>query len=462
MTVLHETMHISRPVHEVFAYIADFSTCTEWDSTAISSVKGAGPLGLGSTFDVVCALPLGSLNLHYEIIEWLPNEKVVLRGTCRFFDIEDTILFRGGDSTTVEYTAHISYKGWLSRFASQLEPGLKRMGYASVCVGMKTALEDDNPAPALSAKNARADRWLATALARFSRRGYRQGREDWLPVSAYMGDKHVLITGATSGLGLATAQALAAKGARLTLVARDKNKGESLVQQLIADTGNQHITLELANLELMTDIRQLVGRLLDKDETIDVLVNNAGALFNTRQLTAEGLEKNFALLLLGPCILTEGLYPLLKKSSQGRVINVLSGGLYTQKLCVDNLQGEIGDYSGSTAYALNKRALLVKTEQWAEQWQKEGIVVNAMHPGWADTPGVQSALPLFRSITRPILRTPAEGADTIIWLSIAKEAAKVTGQFFLDREPRTTHLLQKTREDEVARVELEKIIEEYV
>ena len=135
------------------------------------------------------------------------------------------------------------------------------------------------------------------------------------------------------------------------------------------------------------------------------------------------------MLLAGPYRLTEGLRPLLKQAAASRgvarVVNVLSGGMYTQKIDVEDLQSERGEYSGSVAYARAKRGLLIVTEEWARRWAKDGIVVNAMHPGWADTPSMVSALPEFHRVTEKVLRRPAEGADTIVWLATATEAGKV-------------------------------------
>ena len=138
---------------------------------------------------------------------------------------------------------------------------------------------------------------------------------------------------------------------------------------------------------------------------------------------------------------------MLVKASAPRVVNVVSGGMYSQKLDVDALlNNDEGDYSGSATYARQKRALMVLTEEWAEKWKGQGIVVNAMHPGWADTPGVRSSLPMFRKLTRAVLRTSEEGADTIVWLAVAREASAVSGKLFLDREVRSTHLLKTTIE----------------
>ena len=129
------------------------------------------------------------------------------------------------------------------------------------------------------------------------------------------------------------------------------------------------------------------------------------------------------------------------------MINIVSGGMYSQKLIVDSLLNENkASYSGSAAYAREKRALMVLTEEWARDWADDGIVVNAMHPGWADTPGVQNSLPEFRRITSSVLRSVQEGADTIVWLAVASEAGQTSGKLFLDREQRSTHLMKKTRE----------------
>jgi NAD(P)-dependent dehydrogenase (short-subunit alcohol dehydrogenase family) len=118
--------------------------------------------------------------------------------------------------------------------------------------------------------------------------------------------------------------------------------------------------------------------------------------------------------------------------------------MYATGLALDDLQYEKAIYDGSRAYARTKRALVTMTEMWAEQLQNSGVVVHAMHPGWADTPGVAGSLPAFHAITRCFLRTAEQGADTITWLAAAEEAAKVTGMFWLDREPHTTHVFPGT------------------
>lgn len=448
MTVLHEQIEVSRPVHEVFTYIADFTTTREWDSTATSAEKlTPGPVAEGTRFAVTCAAPIGSIKLVYEVTRLEPDSGITLKGESRFFTIEDRITFTPtGAGTRIDYRAEFFFPPVLERMASIFEGGLQRMGRQSMA-GMREALEDDYPPPEESVASRLADRMLLPGLARFTRLGYLQGRRNWHPISAYLGDKHIVITGASAGLGYAAAMELARRGASLTLVMRNPDKAEQVVEAIATETGNKRLHVELADLSLLTEVDDLVRRLQHRGDAIDVLINNAGALFNPRGETPEGIEQSLALLLLSPHRLTEGLKPLLDKAGQPRVINVVSGGMYSQKLDLPALLGETEErYSGSVAYARAKRALMVVTEHWAQAWADDGVVVNAMHPGWADTPGVQSALPEFRSLTRRVLRTPEQGADTIVWLAAATEAGQLSGRLFLDRRPHTTHMLKSTRE----------------
>ena len=120
--------------------------------------------------------------------------------------------------------------------------------------------------------------------------------------------------------------------------------------------------------------------------------------------------------------------------------------MYSQRIAVDDLQMKREPYDGTTAYARTKRGQVILTELWAERLRPRGIVVHAMHPGWADTPGVASSLPRFYKVMKPLLRTPAQGADTVVWLCASDKAAKSTGRFWHDRKPRPTHRLRRTEE----------------
>jgi NAD(P)-dependent dehydrogenase (short-subunit alcohol dehydrogenase family) len=165
----------------------------------------------------------------------------------------------------------------------------------------------------------------------------------------------------------------------------------------------------------------------------------------------DGYEMTFATMVLGPFVLTNGLAPLLERTAAGagrtRVINVASGGMYLQGLHLDDLEMERERYHGSVAYSRAKRAQVVLTGLWARRWRDLGIVVHAMHPGWADTPGLEEGLPRFRRLIRARLRTPEEGADTIVWLAASDEAVRSTGRFWLDRRPRPTETIPGTAVD---------------
>ncbi len=175
-------------------------------------------------------------------------------------------------------------------------------------------------------------------------------------------------------------------------------------------------------------------------------MNNAGALFPERAVTSEGIERTFALDLLGHYVLTEALIPRLEASAPARIVNVTSGGMYTQRISTSDLEASRGEYDGRKQYARMKRGQVILTEVWAKRLEDSGVVVHAMHPGWVDTPGVESGIPLFHRVMKPVLRTVEAGADTIVWLAASDQAAASTGLFWHDRRPRPTHRVARTRE----------------
>jgi NAD(P)-dependent dehydrogenase (short-subunit alcohol dehydrogenase family) len=234
-------------------------------------------------------------------------------------------------------------------------------------------------------------------------------------------------------------------GARVIIVGRNRKKAKQACREIIEATGNKSVALEIADLSLMAGVRALAKRLLLNEEQMHILINNAAVLPAERTLTAEGLETTFATDLLSPFLLTNLLIPRLKDSAPARIVNVSSGGMYLSGIDVDDLQNAEGTFDGSLAYARAKRGLVILTELWADQLQGSGVSVNAMHPGWADTPGVQDSLPGFYKFTKPFLRTPAQGADTMVWLAAAPEVGKVSGKFWLDREPHITAVLPGTQ-----------------
>jgi NAD(P)-dependent dehydrogenase (short-subunit alcohol dehydrogenase family) len=275
-----------------------------------------------------------------------------------------------------------------------------------------------------------------------------------------MDGRTVVVTGATSGLGLAAAAQLAALGAELVLVGRNEAKAKSAVGDLFAASGNQQIGYEIADLSLMSDVEALADRLLTNHESIHVLINNAGALFNERQVTAEGIELTLATNVLSGFLLTNLLLPRLQESAPARIVNVSSGGMYTQGVSLGNLQWKKGEYNGSKAYARTKRMQVILTEMWAGMVEGTGVTVNSMHPGWADTPGLDASLPGFRRFAGPILRTAAQGADTISWLAASHEMTWRSGGFYLDRQPHLTNVLPGTDLSPERRLEMWEMLTE--
>ena len=174
-------------------------------------------------------------------------------------------------------------------------------------------------------------------------------------------------------------------------------------------------------------------------------------LLSERTVTDEGHETVFATNVLGMFVLTNELLPLLAAGAPSRVINVASGGMYTARLNVKNLESDSGDYDGPEVYARSKRAEVILTEIWAQRLRDRGITFNSMHPGWADTPGVQTSLPNFHRVTGPLLRSAQEGADTVLWLAWSREGGERSGLFWHDRRPRSTHRMPRTRERDVDR-----------
>jgi NAD(P)-dependent dehydrogenase (short-subunit alcohol dehydrogenase family) len=270
----------------------------------------------------------------------------------------------------------------------------------------------------------------------------------------------MVLTGGTSGIGKAAARELYRKGAHLVVVGRDAGKLNELRLELTHVRGGGKIETELADLSLMADVRQLATRLIRRHDRIDVLINNAGALFNRYRQTAEGIEMTMATDLVSPYLLTRLLLPSLKAAKTARIINVASGGMYTQGIRADALKASGSCHHGPTAYAQAKRGLVILTGLWAKEFAASGISVHAMHPGWVDTPGLAKSLPAFHRQLSPWLRTPTQGADTIVWLAAAPDAHRASGQFWLDRKIRATQVFRHTRSSSKNNLELVNVLDE--
>jgi dehydrogenase/reductase SDR family protein 12 len=255
--------------------------------------------------------------------------------------------------------------------------------------------------------------------------------------------RHCVITGANSGIGLETATGLADLGARVSLLCRNPERAAAAKKQIEEETGSRQVETIQVDMSDLDSVERASGILTGKP--VDMLIHNAGILADRFERTPQDLELAFATHIAGPHLLTRRLEKPLRESNDGRLLWVSSGGMYTTRLDVDRLLAPAAPYDGVMAYAQTKRAQVVLAELWAERLGKTATV-HSMHPGWADTPAVRSSLPLFHRIMSPLLRSPAEGADTLLWLAASEAARNSTGNFYLDRIPRRTHILPFTRE----------------
>lgn len=284
----------------------------------------------------------------------------------------------------------------------------------------------------------------------FTNIGYRLRSREWDAPLAGMKDSTAVITGATSGIGLAAAERMAGLGARAVLIGRNPKKLEDAVDQVATRSGSEVVGYR-ADLSSLGEVRRLAAELLAQVERIDVLVNNASVLAPERISSVDGFELTLATNLLSPFLLTNLLIPQLVQSATARIITISSGGMYTEGLDVPGLEMGADEYGGAAAYARTKRAQVVLTELWAEKLEGTGVVAHSMHPGWVNTPGVAASLPTFRRLTGPLLRTADQGADTIVWLASDAAALGSSGRFWMDRRPRPTHRLKRTQSGDLQR-----------
>ena len=307
--------------------------------------------------------------------------------------------------------------------------------------------------------NSGAVDWLLdrTVLPGFSSIGYRvRGLAGASPdPDGRLAGRDVVVTGANSGIGAAAAEQFATLGARVHMIVRNLERGADAKARISESTGSDELHLHRCDLSSLDSVRSLGAELGGElSGGIAALVHNAGALTQERQTSADGYELTLATHVLGPLLLTELLAPALEAGAPSKVIFVTSGGMYTEKLDADDLELERREFDGPAFYAHAKRIQVILAGRLDEQLGSRGISVHAMHPGWADTPGVVEALPRFHSTLGPILRSPAEGADTIVWLAASEEAAENGGKLWMDRRVRPAHRVPWTHETAAERARM--------
>ena len=283
---------------------------------------------------------------------------------------------------------------------------------------------------------------------------------DWPadPAPDALRGQDVVVTGASSGLGIATAEGVARLGARVHLVVRDLEKGERARAALLRAVPGAEAELWRCDVSDLDDVRRSASELAAACPAIRAVVHNAGAMPAERTESAQGHEMTMALHVLGPLLMTELLLEPLAAGS-GRVVMVTSGGMYTQPLPDTDPEYLRAEYKPATAYARSKRTQVALLPELTRRWAARGVTVHATHPGWADTPGVVDSLPGFHRLTGPILRDTTQGADTTVWL-IAVQPPPQGGHLWHDRRIRPVHYLSRTRETEVQRGEMWRWVRE--
>ncbi len=257
-----------------------------------------------------------------------------------------------------------------------------------------------------------------------------------------MAGKSVLVTGGTGGLGRATAIGLAALGARVGITGRDQVRAAAAAAGIRAATGNAAVDAFAADMSSQAEVRRLAAQVAGAYPRLDVLVNNVGGFWAHRHVTADGLERTFALNHLAPFLLTNLLLDRLTASAPARIVTVSSGIQARGRIDFADLQGE-QDYSGQRAYSQSKLANVMFTYELAGRLEGTGVTATVLHPGvvrtsfGAEDPAAHFAM-LIR-VARPFMKSPAQGAVAVVCLASAPQMAGVTGRYFAQGKPKTSN-----------------------
>ena len=267
-----------------------------------------------------------------------------------------------------------------------------------------------------------------------------------------------LVTGANSGIGRAAALELARRGFDVWLLCRDAARGEDARQAIAHEHGSGSVHVGLVDVSSLESIRRFARDFAPR--RVDVLVHNAGVLPHDKQLTDDGVELTFATSVLGPFALTALLMDRLSHSDDARVIFVASGGMYLQRLDLSLLDVDAAAFDGTRAYANAKRAQVVLVHVLADRFSWAPITFASMHPGWVDTTALRTSLPTFHAAMGRFLRTPEQGADTVVWLAACERVKGTPGQLWFDRRAVREYLFPWARESAEARAQLLALCEE--
>jgi len=266
-----------------------------------------------------------------------------------------------------------------------------------------------------------------------------------------MQGKVIVITGATSGIGQVAAERLAGMGARLVLVARDKVRGQAMLARLREHAPGISHSIHYADLSRLVEMKRVAAEIAAAETRIDVLINNAGALFGSRQVTEDGLELTFATNHMAYVVLTHGLRERLLASAPARVVNTASAAHERARLDFDDLQSTHG-YRGFKVYGRSKLCNILYTRELARRWAGTGVTANSLHPGFVATRFADQSGGLFSYVVRVaklFAISQEKGADTIVYLASSPEVAHVSGAYFYKCHPATPS--KEAQDDAAAR-----------
>jgi retinol dehydrogenase 12 len=255
-----------------------------------------------------------------------------------------------------------------------------------------------------------------------------------------MKGKTVVITGATSGIGEVAALTLAKMGARIVAVARSKARGDATLARLRSGAPGVAHTVHLADLSRLSEMKRVAAQIARQEPHIDVLINNAGATFGTRQVTEDGLERTFALNHMAYFVVTAGLRERLAAAPAARIVNTASAAHMGATLDFDDLQSKTG-YGAIKTYGRSKLCNILFTRELARRLRDTTVTANCLHPGFVATRFADESGGLLSYLTRVaklFAISPAQGADTIIYLASSPDVAQTSGQYFYQRRPAKT------------------------
>ena len=438
---LKREVEIRQPLARVFPYVLHFSNLFEWDDNVTEGTRvDLGQVKVGSRFLFQYALMGRTQTLEYILRDLKENKKLYFECKADNFSAIDEISFMGvRGNTHVTYEATIALQG---KIAERLfRPIMERVA-DKVVKRLKIVLEADQDAH-ISGRSHKP-LTIVNLPYRFTAPGWNSRRKKFYATESVR--KKILVTGPTSGLGLSATKSLAGNGCDLVLVARNQARLDQLTGELRERGFCGDLDTYICDMQDIKQVIETCSKIVGDGHQLDAVINNAGALFNEER-AINGIERTTVVDLIAPWIFSTHLSKQLVERS-GCIVNVSSGGMYSVPLNIGRLKKPRHPFSGAKAYAFAKRAMTVFSSGLNAELEAEGVRVHCMHPGWADTPGVLNSLPGFHALTKRFLRTPFQGADTIVWLAMMNPTNG--GELWLDREVQPLHIVpstQTTREE---------------